>query len=98
MATRDKNGALHSEKNGQFVSGGEDRRIIMEIKIRDKRNMTFEEYVNTIKKESAELAVAKAYPEDYQKEIARWEKEDAVEDYRESRTVDECVYFIRLMI
>lgn len=60
--------------------------------------MTYEEFVEAVKKESAELPVSKAYPEDYEKEITRWEQEDSKEDYNNGDTVEGTVYFIDLMV
>ena len=65
---------------------------------RNKRTMTYEEFLEAVKKESAELPVAKAYPDDYNKEIARWEQEDSKRQYNDGDSVEGTVYFIDLMV
>ena len=65
---------------------------------RNKRTMTYEEFIEAVKKESAELPVSKACPEDYEKEIARWEREVAERHYNDGDSVEDSVYYIDLMV
>lgn len=68
------------------------------MKSRNNKIMTYEQFVEAVKKESAELPVSKRYPEDYAREITRWEKEDSMEDYEKGHSVDDAVGYIDLMV
>ena len=68
------------------------------MNFRNNKTMTYEQFVEAVKKESAELPVSKRYPEDYKKEIEIWEKEWSMKDYESGSTVEGAVYDIGFML
>ena len=65
---------------------------------RNKQIMTYEEFVEAVRKESAELPVSKRDPESYEKEFADWKKDRSEKDYNRGDSVEACVYDIDLMV
>ena len=70
----------------------------MKNKYRNNKTMTYEQFVDAVKKESAELPVSKKYPNDYTVSINNWIEKHSRRQYENGDTVEGAVYDVGLMV